>query len=130
MSIGYWTPKRLMEMGLPNVEMVSRSDYDALAQQLAASQAQCKRLLNGVEEDLAEVDRIQVEYDKQWRKSRERRMIHTVTSIMQRKLETEAEIVFKKVDTLRHVSYHGDTELVAARTLSECVWKTAKKLGE
>lgn len=54
----------------------------------------------------------------------------TFTSIMKEKLEREADIEFKKVDKLRHVSYLNGIEQVFARTLADCVWQTAHKLGE
>lgn len=57
-------------------------------------------------------------------------MQHTYVSMLKVKLESEAGITFSKVDTLRWVSYDGDTEIVFARTLGQCVAQTAKELGE
>ena len=57
-------------------------------------------------------------------------MKHTFVSQLKAKLESEAGIEFKKVDTLRWVSYDGKSEVVYARTLGECVTKTAKEYGE
>lgn len=57
-------------------------------------------------------------------------MKHTYVSMLKEKLESEAGIRFEKVDTLRWVSYDGNTEIVFARTLGQCVNNTAKELGE
>ncbi|UAV89728.1 hypothetical protein [Pseudomonas phage COT4] len=57
-------------------------------------------------------------------------MQHTFVSQLKAKLESEAGIEFKKVDTLRWVSYDGTSEVIFARTLGECVTKTAKEYGE
>ncbi len=57
-------------------------------------------------------------------------MRNTYISQLKTKLESEANITFKKVDTLRWVSYDGDSEIVFARTLCECVEATAKEFGE
>lgn len=57
-------------------------------------------------------------------------MKQTQASQMMTKLENEAGISFKKVDTLRYVSYDGDQEIAIARTLGQLIWKTAEELGE
>lgn len=57
-------------------------------------------------------------------------MQHTFVSQLKAKLESEAGITFKKVDTLRWVSYSDGSEVMFSRTLGECVTKTAKELGE
>jgi len=57
-------------------------------------------------------------------------MQHTQAFQMMTKLETEAGISFKKVDTLRYISYDGDQEIAIARTLGQLIWKTAAELGE
>lgn len=57
-------------------------------------------------------------------------MQHTFVSQLKAKLESEANITFKKVDTLRWVSYSDGSEVVFARTLGQCVTNTAKELGE
>lgn len=57
-------------------------------------------------------------------------MQHTFVSQLKAKLESEAGITFKKVDTLRWVSYDGDSEVVFASTLGQCVTETAKEFGE
>lgn len=57
-------------------------------------------------------------------------MQHTFVSQLKAKLESEANTTFKKVDTLRWVSYDGDSEVVFARTLGQCVTETAKEFGE
>lgn len=57
-------------------------------------------------------------------------MQHTQAFQMMTKLENEAGISFKKVDTLRYVSYDGDQEIAIARTLGQLIWKTAAELGD
>jgi hypothetical protein len=57
-------------------------------------------------------------------------MKHTFASKLKTKLESEANITFSKVDTLRWTSYSDGSEVVSARTLGECITKTAKELGE
>lgn len=57
-------------------------------------------------------------------------MKQTQASQMMTKLENEAGISFKKVDTLRYASYDGDQEIAVARTLGQLIWKTAEELGE
>lgn len=57
-------------------------------------------------------------------------MKRTFVSQLKEKLESEANITFKKVDTLHWASYDGDSEVVFARTLGECVTQTAKEFGE
>lgn len=57
-------------------------------------------------------------------------MQHTHVSKLKAKLESEANITFKKVDTLRWVSYSDGSEVVFARTLGQCVTNTAKEFGE
>lgn len=57
-------------------------------------------------------------------------MKQTQASQMMTKLENEAGISFKKVDTLRYVSYDVDQEIASARTLGQLIWKTAAELGE
>lgn len=57
-------------------------------------------------------------------------MQHTFVSQLKAKLESEAGITFKKVDTLRWASYDGNSEVVYARTLGQCVTMTAKECGE
>ena len=60
-------------------------------------------------------------------------MNHTYTSQVKANLESVG-VVFKKVDTLRWVSYDGDSEesneIVFAMTLGQCVKDTAKEFGE
>lgn len=60
--------------------------------------------------------------------------MNTITNQMKNKLEKDAGINFVKVDTYRHVSYYASdkqkSEIVFARTLADCVWRTAQKLGE
>lgn len=57
-------------------------------------------------------------------------MKHTFISKLKAKLENDGGITFKKVDTLRWVSYDGTSEVVFARTLGQCVTETAKEYGE
>lgn len=58
----------------------------------------------------------------------------TQTSLLKSKLEHDANISFVKLDTLRWASYIGDVndsnEIVRGRTLGQCVWDTAKEIGE
>lgn len=56
-------------------------------------------------------------------------MKHTYISEIKEILE-DAGITFKKVDDFRWVSYDGDTEIVFARTLGQCVEQTNKEYGE
>lgn len=56
-------------------------------------------------------------------------MNHTHASQMKDKLE-EMGVTFKKVDNLLWASYDGDHQLVMARTMGQCIWVTAKELGE
>ena len=67
-------------------------------------QAKYKRLLNGVEADLAEIDRIQGVYDEQFRKGRKLRMERDDLLNQVEQLKALARVVIE--EQLTHVSVH------------------------
>lgn len=78
-------------------ELTAKPDFAAL-------QAQYQRLLNGVDADLAEIDRIQAEYDTQFRKGRKFRMERDALITQIEHIKRLAMVVIQ--DRMTHVLVH------------------------